>query len=279
MIGVLIFAVLLGGIALFAGLRPGAASVHDRLAELEASHGVAPRQGTLMRFFSEQQQKLLVARFIEAGWHEATPSKFVAGSIGGAATGSCIGLAFAFFVHASLMLDLICGFVLCFGGFYLPTAQLDRAIKERKLSITRALPDFLDIVSATMEAGIALNGAIGVAVQGLDGALSEELQFVLQDIRLGRSRSEALLAAASRVREPAFSATVTAIVQADKLGGDIVEVLDQLAMDARDHRLARAEELANALPNKLVFPMALFMLPSLFILIFGALVAHLVSQR
>ncbi len=276
MLGIVVVVV---GLALLAVLRSDAPSVHDRLAELDASKGVAPRKAAFARFVSDQQERLLLSRFTEAGWYDATPAKFLASSLGGACAGAIIGLAASFLLHGSIFIDLFLGFLLCFGAFYLPTARLDRAIKARKMAITRALPDFLDIVSATMEAGIALNGALAVAADGLNGPLAEELRSVLQDIRLGRSRSEALMAASSRVREPSFSATVTAIVQADKLGADIVEVLDHLAMDARDHRLARAEELANALPNKLVFPMALFMLPSLFILIFGALAAHLLSQR
>jgi tight adherence protein C len=84
---------------------------------------------------------------------------------------------------------------------------------------------------------------------------------------------------AARVKEPTLGSAVMAIVQADKLGGDIAMVLEELAIDARDNRLMRAEEAANSLPNKLVLPMALFMLPSLFIVIFGALAARMLSPH
>jgi tight adherence protein C len=97
---------------------------------------------------------------------------------------------------------------------------------------------------------------------------------VSDDIRLGRSRSEALAAMAHRLREPDLTTTVTAIVQAEKLGGDIHQVLGSLANEARERRMMRAEEIAGTLPVKMVFPMALFMLPSLLMMIFGALAAQ-----
>ncbi|MBV8148683.1 MAG: type II secretion system F family protein, partial [Candidatus Eremiobacteraeota bacterium] len=106
------------------------------------------------------------------------------------------------------------------------------------------------------------------------GPLRKELELVNDDIRLGRSRSEALAAMAHRVREPDLTTSVTAIVQADRLGGNISEVLQSLAHEARERRMLRAEEIAGTLPVKMVFPMVFFMLPSLVIIIFGSVFAH-----
>ncbi|MDQ2866528.1 MAG: type II secretion system F family protein [Candidatus Eremiobacteraeota bacterium] len=273
---VLVFAALV--VALLV-LRSGGPSMGDRLAALEESHGIEREQGALTKFVGDQQQKLLSSRFVEAGWDAMTPAKFILSSLGGAVAGFVVATFFVLLLHGGLMLQIGIGFVFSFGGFYFPTGRLEGAIKARKLAIARSMPDFLDLVSSTIEAGIALNGAIAVAADGMTGALADELRKILQDIRLGRSRSDALMAASSRVKQPNFGSTITAIVQADRLGGDIANVLEQLAMDARDYRLMRAEELANALPNKLVFPMALFMLPSLFVVIFGALVAHMTAPH
>ncbi|MDP9024429.1 MAG: type II secretion system F family protein [Candidatus Eremiobacteraeota bacterium] len=274
--GVLVFGALLIALLL---ARSSGPSIGERLAALEESHGVEREQGALTKFVGDQQQRLLSSRFLEAGWDDMTPAKFILSSLAGAVVGFGLAVAFALVIHFGLLLQLFVGLVFAGGGFYFPTGRLEGAIKARKQQIARSMPDFLDLVSSTIEAGIALNGAIAIAAEGMTGALADELRKILQDIRLGRSRSDSLMAASSRIKETNFTSTITAIVQADRLGGDIGGVLEQLAIDARDHRLMRAEELANALPNKLVFPMALFMLPSLFVVIFGALVAHMTAPH
>jgi tight adherence protein C len=263
-----------GTVIAFLLIRGSEPSMAERVAALEESHGIEQQQGMLVRFVDEQQQRLLGSRFLEAGWRNATPAAFITQSILGGVIGFVAGAVLLYVMHAAMILQIFIGFTLAFSGFYYPTARLGGAISARKRAIQRNLPDVLDIISSTVQAGVALNGAIAIAADGLDGALAEELRYTLQDIRLGRARSDALMAMAARVKEPTLSATVTAIVQADKLGGDIAAVLEELSTDARDNRLMRAEEAANALPNKLVFPMALFMLPALFVVIFGSLVAN-----
>jgi tight adherence protein C len=263
---------------IFLLLRGSEPSMAQRVAAIEESHGIEHTQGIFTRFVDEQQQRLLGTRFLEAGWYDETPSKFILQSLIGGVLGFAAAATLLFFVHVGLVLQVLISFACAFGGFYYQTSRLDAAIKARKVAIHRSLPDVLDVIASTVQAGIALNGAIAIAAEGMDGALAEELRATLQDIRLGRARGDALLAMAGRVKEPSLSSTVLAIVQADKLGGDIAGVLEELAIDARDNRLMRAEELANALPNKLVIPMALFMLPSLFVVIFGSLVAHLLEH-
>ena len=84
---------------------------------------------------------------------------------------------------------------------------------------------------------------------------------------------------AARADVTEFTTTVTAIVQAEKLGGDIAGILDQLANEARDHRMMRAEEVAAQLPVVMTFPMALCMLPALFVMIFGAVAAQISANE
>jgi len=266
-------------VIVFLLLRGGAPSMAEYIAAIEESHGVEVQQSFFTRFVDEQQQRILGTRFLEAGWYHITPAQFIMRSLIGGVIGFVIGGAFLYFLHVSVLVQLLLAFVCAFAGFYYQTSRLDAAIKDRKVAIHRSLPDVLDIISSTVQAGIALNGAIAIAAEGLEGALAEELRSMLEDIRLGRARADAMLAMAARVKEPSLSSTVMAIVQADKLGGDVAGVLEELAIDARDNRLMRAEEVANALPNKLVIPMALFMLPSLFVIIFGALAAHLMSPH
>jgi tight adherence protein C len=107
--------------------------------------------------------------------------------------------------------------------------------------------------------------------------LREEIEAVLSEIRLGRSRADALRSMAMRVRQPDISSTVTAIVQAERLGSNLGNVLSELAEETRNKRMMLAEEIAALMPVKMVIPMALFMLPALFVMIFGGVVARYMS--
>jgi tight adherence protein C len=137
----------------------------------------------------------------------------------------------------------------------------------------------LDMLTTTVEAGVSLNSALASAVEAISGPLAEELKATMSDVRLGRSRAEALMAMADRVQQPDLLTTVIAIVQAERLGGNIAAVLDEISMEAREARMMRVEELAAQLPVKMVFPMALFMLPALVVMIFGPVVADFLSPK
>jgi tight adherence protein C len=100
------------------------------------------------------------------------------------------------------------------------------------------------------------------------------VKAVLSEIRLGRSRADALRSMADRVRVQEVSTAVTAIVQAERLGSNLATVLEELAEDTRNKRMMRAEEIAQLMPVKMVIPMALFMLPALFVMIFGGVFAE-----
>jgi tight adherence protein C len=134
-------------------------------------------------------------------------------------------------------------------------------------------------VSTTVEAGVALNAALAIATSSITGPLAEEFEMVLSDIRLGRNRADAFNAMAQRAHQIDLSSVVMAIVQTERLGGNIGHVLDELAVEARARRLQRAEEIAAALPVKMVIPMAFFMLPALFVMIFTPVVAQLMAHK
>jgi tight adherence protein C len=240
----------------------------DRKAEL----------GVFARFFDDRGSGKLERRLIQAGWYTTTAGSFLMRTFFCTIAGAAVGIAVPFVLQRHEPIIFALALLLAVGGLMLPNAMLNAAIAERKRRIRNSLPDFLDLVSTTVEAGIALNGAFASAVDGIHGPLRDELLAVLSDIRVGRSRAEALAAMAARADVVELTTTVTAIVQAEKLGGDISGILDQLAHDARDHRMTRAEELAAQLPVKMTFPMALCMLPALFVMIFGAVAAQLINK-
>ncbi len=253
--------------------------VMSRVAALDASAGIERKQDSFIRrLLDERRTNALSARLQEAGWYNVTPSAFSTRTLTGAVVGAILGIVAMIYFHQFSAVFAVLVICVAAGGAYFPSGELNRAIDRRKLGLRRELPDFLDVLSTTVDAGVALNAAILASAQGLHGPLGEEIQAALQDIRLGRSRADALVALAQRVREPDVTTAMIAIVQSERLGASITEVLAQLASETRERRFMRAEELAAQLPNKLVFPVGLCMLPALMLLIFGAVVAKLLEH-
>jgi tight adherence protein C len=255
--------------------------VERTMAQLDRTSLEADRKselGVFARFFDERGRTNLERRLVQAGWYKLTPGRFMMRGIIAAFAGMFFGLLVPFVLHRHVWWLYMLPVMLALAGAILPSSMLDSAIAERKRRIRNSLPDFLDLVSTTVEAGIALNGAFAAAVDAVRGPFREELLAALSDIRVGRARAEALAAMAARCDVTELTTTVTAIVQAEKLGGDIAGILDQLANEARDHRMMRAEEVAAQLPVVMTFPMALCMLPALFVMIFGAVAAQMISK-
>jgi len=251
--------------------------VHRRLAELNLDAPVDKAGGTsgvaIHKLLDATQKRTLAKKLTEGGWYDVTPVKFTAYILVGGGVGAVLGvLAGIYFGKIDVMsVGVFIGLTVV--GFATPNGLLDRAIGARKKSIQRELPNFLDMVSTSVEAGTALSQSLNIAMDAVSGPLRKELELVNDDIRLGRSRGEALAAMAHRVREPDLTTCVTAIVQAERLGGNIAGVLESLGTEARERRMLRAEEIAAQLPVKMVFPMAFFMLPSLLMIIFGGIAA------
>jgi tight adherence protein C len=255
--------------------------VKRSLAAINASAGLgaADEAATLFqRLLDQQRRDRLEVRLQEAGWYDVTPAKLFARSGVYALAGAVVGALFVVLLHLFSTLGILIVVALMAFGFYRPFGELSGTASRRKVDVRRALPDFLDLLSSTVEAGVALNAAISVAAEGLEGTLGDEMRTALQDVRLGRSRAEALTAMSTRVREPDLTTVVTALVQSERVGASITHVIEELAADSRDRRIMRAEELAAALSNKLIFPMALCMLPALFIMIFGGVLARYMTH-
>lgn len=256
-------------------------NVGDRLAAIDASAGIGQAdEASLFKRLMDDKQRNKMARMLkEAGWYDVTPHKMLMRSVTGLVAGSIFGALLIVGLHQHGVLGYLGLAVGMAGGAYYPRTKLNGAIVLRKTSVHRELPDFLDMLSTTVQAGVGLNGALATAVDGLEGALGDELRAALQDIRLGRSRADALVAMANRVHEQDLSTTVTAIVQSEQVGASITTVLEQLAAEARERRFLRAEEIAGTLPTKLIFPMALCMLPALFVIIFGSVAASFMAHK
>jgi tight adherence protein C len=253
-------------------------ALEQRLNDLEHGTGGSRGQSLASRVLGKDKRSKLVRRLGQGGWYKVNASTFVAWRLGLAIVLAIPGVGLMLYKHSIDVQGIAIAAVLIVCGYMAPNVMLDRAIAKRKKQIQRTLPDMLDMISTTVEAGTALGAALKIGADAVPGALAEEMRSALSDIRLGRPRAEALAAMANRVEQPDLTMLVAALNQVDRIGGNIGHVLDELAEDARDSRMMRAEEIATALPVKLIFPLGLFMLPALMVVIFGA-VAGLIQSR
>jgi len=220
-------------------------------------------------------RKKLRRSLISAGSPEGvTPDEFlgiiiVTTIIASVAGGLCFGLlgwrgAPAFGGTVWLLLSMI--------GFLFPLLWLRDKLKMRKLAITKALPYALDLLTLGVESGMDFTAALARIVQKLgDQPLSYEFAELLRQIRMGRTRSEALRDLSDRVNVPELTSVVSSLIQADELGASLGPVLRIQADQLRVRRSQRAEKLASEAPVKMLFPLVCFIFPTIFIMIGGTI--------
>lgn len=163
-------------------------------------------------------------------------------------------------------------------GYMLPVSWLGRQISQRKKAITKALPDALDLLCISVEAGLAFDLALQRVTQKWDDELSREFKKVLSDIRLGRTRREALKDLAQRTGVEDVQTFTAAVIQADQLGVSMSKILRLQSDQMRVRRRQRAEEAAQKAPIKMLFPMVFLIFPALFVVILGPAIPRIMSS-
>jgi tight adherence protein C len=154
-------------------------------------------------------------------------------------------------------------------GFFAPDYLLTLKARSRRERVRADLPDALDLLAVSVEAGLGFDAAVGKISEHMEGPLAEEFGLALSEMRIGESRQEALKRMAERVDAPELSAFVRAIIQADQLGTTLGRILRVQAADSRLRRQAAAEERAMKAPIKMLFPTVLFIFPAMFLVILG----------
>jgi tight adherence protein C len=166
------------------------------------------------------------------------------------------------------------GIVLCllFGlafAMYLPGYYLKVKTRSRGRRAIKELPDFLDLLTVSIEAGLGFDSALSKVVSKKDGVLSQEFQRCLEEMRLGKSRREALSGIRERVVSEDVKTLIASIIQAEQLGIGMVQILSVQSEEVRARRKQRAEEQAMKAPIKMLFPLVLFIFPCIFIILLG----------
>ena len=177
----------------------------------------------------------------------------------GAMLGSSKGLGGILF--ASLIVGAI--------GFFGPDYAITLKARGRKEKVKAELPDALDLLAVSVEAGLGFDASLAKLNEHMEGPLAQEFGLTLSEMRIGESRGEALKRLSERVDAPELSAFTRAIIQADQLGTSLGRILRVQAADARLRRQAAAEEKAMKAPIKMLFPTVLFIFPAMFLVILG----------
>jgi tight adherence protein C len=162
-------------------------------------------------------------------------------------------------------------------GFFFADLWLKSVIKDRQTKILRALPLSVDLLTLTVEAGLDFAGGIQRVVEkGPPGPLQEELRNLLQDIRLGTTRANALRALDERCAMMEITSFTAVLIQADQLGASIGPVLRMQADRMRSERFSRAEKKGAEAASKMIFPMIVFIMPAVFIILIGPLILKMI---
>ena len=154
-------------------------------------------------------------------------------------------------------------------GFFLPDLLLYNTGQRRQQRIPAELPDALDMLTICVEAGLGFDAALAQVARNTKGPLAAEFARVLQEMQIGKSRSEALRAMADRTTVPELRSFVSALVQSAELGIPIAHVLREQAKEMRVRRRQRAEEQAQKVPVKITFPLIVCLFPALLVVILG----------
>jgi tight adherence protein C len=159
--------------------------------------------------------------------------------------------------------------IFAFVGFFLPRFWLKQRVGHRQSTIIRGLPDAFDLITTCVEAGLGLDAALARVAEKVEGPFAEELTRTLREISLGKMRRDALKEFALRSNVPDLTTFVNAVIQAEQMGSSIGAVLRVQADQLRIRRRQRAEAQAYKAPIKMIFPLVLCILPTLFIAILG----------
>jgi tight adherence protein C len=196
-----------------------------------------------------------------------SPTGFLAAKAVLAASGALLGVLFSSMAGSTT--GLLFTFGLAAGGFFAPDYFVTLKARGRRERIKGDLPDALDLLAVSVEAGLGFDGAIAKITEHMDGPLADEFSLTLGEMRIGESRQDALKRLSERVDAPELSSFTRAIIQADQLGTSLGRILRVQAADSRLRRQAAAEEKAMKAPIKMLFPTVLFIFPAIFLVILG----------
>lgn len=261
------------------------ANTPELTAELDRPFGERVMDPLLQRFQNlgrrvsgADQDERIRARLDRAGnppgW---TVDRVLSGRILGALVGAGAGIYFWILLGLSLPVGIVSAAAALVLGFQFPVILLYNTAAKREVQMQKALADAIDLLTISVEAGLGFDAALQQVAQNTEGPLAGEFQRVLQEMQIGRSRSESLRALGDRTRLPDIRSFVSAMVQADAFGIAIGQVLRVQSSEIRVKRRQAAEEKAAQIPVKIMIPVVLFILPCLLLIVMGPAVISMMK--
>lgn len=223
--------------------------------------------GRLMgRVSPKGRVELIRKRLVYAGMEgRVRPERVLGWKAAAAAGGAFVGLIGGPGALPPVVWSIALGVLFSF----MPDVLLSSRGNKRQAEVAKALPQAIDLLAITVEAGLGLEQALEVVCENVRGPLADELARLLREIELGVSRRDALVALRSRTDVPELSSFIVALVQADEMGVAIAEVLKVQAAQVRLKRQQRAREQGAKTPVKILFPMILGIFPAIFVVTVG----------
>jgi tight adherence protein C len=253
---------------------PTVVSSHDLRSMVERAATTAG--GRLMRRFGGERERATRRQLDAAGLYRTSVATFLGYRLLGAALP--IGLlAFSSLDGQLGTRAILLGVWGTVMGWFAPAHIVKRRARSRIERVDREVPELVDLLVTTVEAGISFASGIQLAARSIRGPLGDELRLVLQEQSLGLTPVEALRNLSGRIESTALRAFTQALIQGEALGVSIGKVLRDLAIDMRKRRRQAAEERAQKTPTKILFPLVALILPAMFIVTLGPVLASVMK--
>ena len=233
---------------------------------------IADRVGSLAPSVATGGQRAIRKQLIAAGLYDTSPRMVVGYRILLAAglplvwlwLAAATGFAFGMIVVGIIVLAIL--------GWILPMLVLKRRARQRTEAIDYELPELIDLLVVTLEAGVSFVASLQMAAERLGGPLGVELRITLQEQRMGLTTNEALKGMLDRADTPGMRTFVRSVVQGETLGTSTGQIMRNLALEMRKRRRSLAEERAQKAPIKILFPLVFLIFPAMFIVLLGPVV-------
>jgi len=287
----LVFLMVFGGVffAVYAIYELGYKKLAQEAKQLEESSTVKAMRRIVLRRLGAVCQRFITPRYHDyltrritaaGGLDDTQPPEIVALQVISAVFFTIVGIMVINFLRSDLDIKVgwwVLIFFLALGVYY-PVIWLNDQVKKRHWKITRELPYNMDLLTLSVEAGLDFQAAVDTVVKkGKPGPLQQEFSIMLRELRMGKTRHEALRNMSERVQLSALNQFVAALIQADRMGTSLGTVLRIQSDQMRTERAQRAEKLANEAPVKMLFPLIFCIFPTVFIILFGPIVYQLIT--
>jgi tight adherence protein C len=225
------------------------------------------------RFFTDRLQVVNEERLrktlVSAGMYDLSPRMLIGYQVLCAIAFPAIWIVISLVAGSSAALTILAALLLVAVGWFVPGFVVQRRAESRLHRIDRGMPELIDLLVVTVEAGLSISAALQLAGERMTGPIGDELRIVLQEQRMGLSPVQALENMVGRCPTPAVEAFSRAMAQGALLGVSIGQILRSLAVEMRKRRRAMAEQQAQKAPIKMLFPLVFMIFPALFVVILG----------